>query len=132
MRDKALMIDLNDDVLARKRAKMLEAAAKKKKKGKSVEQDDLELLAILSPAENVESQRVAKKKRKASSEETKIVSLHECVSLNFPLESSFLSDPMSALNEGKKILLPEDEKRLTALGHRKSTERTLLQSFMVS
>ena len=132
MREKAKMINLDDDVLARKRAKMLEAAAKKKKKGKSVEQDDFEPLAVLPPLENVESQKVVKKKRKASSEEPKYASTTEYVSLNFPVDSSFLSEPMSILNEGKKILLPEDEKRLSALGHRKSSERTLVQSLLVS
>ena len=72
---------------------------------------------------------------KAAQEDVPIAShdpfAEERIHMSFPLDGSFFSEPKDLLEEVRKYLLPEDEKRFLSLGHRKAAEPSLLQAFQV-
>ena len=130
MRKEALAISSDVDNLARRKQKLLDRKRKRESKGKAV--------AIDQPPKD-ESVDIATDHDvamlKAVQEDIPIAShdpfAEERIHLSFPLDGSFFSEPKDLLEEVRKCLLPEDEKRFLSLGHRKAAERSLLQAFQV-
>lgn len=128
----ALSIDLNKDALEQRKAKLLEAAAKKKEK-----QNKKAVMDVPSDIVEEMKQLQAIKKRKKADRSTEpevdpSYYLDEVVTSTYPLEASFMLDPLSLLSEARNVLLPEDDKRLKSLGHKKAGEHCLIQSIRIS